>query len=56
MRKFKWMLALLLVGGMYACNGGTAEGTETTTPADTTQTQVEDDHSGHDHGDGEHNH
>ncbi len=48
MRKFKLMLAVLLVVGMYACNSG-----ETAAPAGdaatTDSTHVEGDHAGEDH-------
>jgi hypothetical protein len=48
MRKFKLMLAVMMVVGMYACNSG-----ETAAPAGdaaaTDSTHVEEDHTGHDH-------
>lgn len=48
MRKFKLMLAVMMVVGMYACNStATDESTTGETPADTTH--VEEDHSGHNH-------
>ncbi len=47
MRKFKLMLAVIMVVGMYACNSATTDETPEVTPADTTH--VEEDHSGHNH-------
>lgn len=60
MRKFKLMLAIVMVAGMYACNGGaTTESTDTTTPADTTASAPAGDHThdhDHDHDHSDHNH